>query len=293
MKLKSFALGLGFVVLASMSMLAQTSYSFKTIDYPHDTFTQLLGLNDLGEIAGYHNVNNNRGFTYEVASKKFKNENFPGSTATQVIGINALGKTCGFYVDTNNVTHGFLADLGMYKTVDFPKTPFNQLLGRNRLAQAAGYYSKTANGSGPFVPYIYDENGRVFEVITIPGSVSAQATDINVKGQVTGFFIDSKNVNHGWWLNAGTLIQLDYPGGIFTQATGENNKGLVAGTYQDSSGASHGFVYNTATGIYTSIDDPDGVGVTSVNTVNDQGQLVGFISPTSTTASGFLATPEK
>jgi hypothetical protein len=69
MKFKSFALGLGFVVLASMSMLAQTSYSFKTIDYPHDTFTQLLGLNDLGEIAGYHNVNDNRGFTYEVTPR--------------------------------------------------------------------------------------------------------------------------------------------------------------------------------------------------------------------------------
>ena len=40
--------------------------------------------------------------------------------------------------------------------MDFPKTPFNQLLGRNDLAQAAGYYSKTANGTGPFVPYIYD-----------------------------------------------------------------------------------------------------------------------------------------
>jgi hypothetical protein len=229
MKLKSFALGLGFVVLASMSMLAQTSYSFKTIDYPHDSFTQLLGLNDLGEIAGYHNVNDNRGFTYEVASKKFKIENFPGSAATQVIGINALGQTCGFYVDTKNVTHGFLDDLGVFKTVDFPKTPFNQLLGRNRLAQAAGYYSKAANGSGPFVPYVYDQNGGVFEVITIPGSVSAQATDINVNQQVTGFFIDSKNVNHGWWLNAGTLIQLDYPGAIFTQATGENTKGWWRG----------------------------------------------------------------
>jgi hypothetical protein len=86
-------------------------------------------------------VNDNRGFTYEVASKKFKIENFPGSAATQVIGINALGQTCGFYVDTKNVTHGFLDDLGVFKTVDFPKTPFNQLLGRNRLAQAAGYYT--------------------------------------------------------------------------------------------------------------------------------------------------------
>jgi hypothetical protein len=41
------------------------------------------------------------------------------------------------------------------------------------------------------------------------------------------------------------------------------------------------------------VDDPKGAGVTFVNTVNDQGQLVGFTMPTSSTASGFLATPKK
>jgi hypothetical protein len=39
MILKSLALSLGFAVLASMSMSAQTSYNFKTIDYPHDSVT--------------------------------------------------------------------------------------------------------------------------------------------------------------------------------------------------------------------------------------------------------------
>jgi hypothetical protein len=246
-----------------------------------------------GEIAGYHNVNDNKGFTYELSSKKFTKENFPGSVATQVIGIDGFGGTCGFYVDQANVTHGFLDDNRAYRTVDFPGTPFNQLLGRNDRAQAAGYYSQTANGSGPFVPYVYDINGGVFEVITIPGSVSAQATDINVLQQVTGFFVDSNNINHGWWLNAGTLLQLDSPGAIFTQATGENNHGLVVGTYQDSSGAFHGFVYNTTTAQYTAVDDPDGIGVTFVNGINDKGMLVGFTMPNSTTASGFVATPKK
>ena len=293
MILKSFALGLGFAVLACVSTFAQTSYNFQTINYPHDTFTQLLGINISGEIAGYHNVNDNKGFTYELSTKKFTNENYPGSAATQVIGIDGFGGTCGFYVDQAGVTHGFLDDNNAFKKIDFPGTPFNQLLGRNNLAQAAGYYSKTANGTGPFVPYVYDINGGVFEIIRIPKSVSAQATDINFRQQVTGFFIDSKGVNHGWWLNAGTLLQLDYPGSTFTQATGENNFGLVVGTYQDSSGGSHGFVYDSNTSTYSSVDDPSGVGVTFVNGVNDKGTLVGFTMPTSTTASGFVATPKK
>lgn len=292
MKLKSFAFGVGFAVLTFVSAFAQTSYNFQTINYPHDTFTQLLGINTHGELAGYHNVNDNKGFTYQLSNHKFRVENFPGSAATQVIGIDGFGGTCGFYVDQGGVTHGFIDDNSSFKSVDFPGTPFNQLLGRNEKSQAAGYYSKTANGTGPFVPYIYDINGGVFEVIRIPKSVSAQATDINVNQQVTGFFIDSKGINHGWWLNAGTLVQLDYPGSTFTQATGENNKDLVAGTYQDSTGATHGFVYNAKTTQYTSVDDPHGVGVTFVNSINDKGMLVGFTMPTSTTASGFVATPK-
>jgi hypothetical protein len=122
--------------------------------------------------------------------------------------------------------------------------------------------------------------------------VSAQATDINYEQQVTGFFIDSKGVNHGWWLSAGTLLPLDYPNSTFTQATGLNNHGLVVGTYMDSAGATHGFVYNVKTAQYTSVDDPNGVGVTFVNGVNDHGILVGFTMPNSTTASGFVATPQ-
>jgi hypothetical protein len=293
MKLKSLAIGLGFAVLSCVSMFAQASYNFTTINYPGDTFTQLLGININGEIAGYHNVNDNKGFTYQLSTRKFRNENFPGSVSTQVIGIDKLGGTCGFYVDSANVTHGFIDDNNAFKSVDYPGTPFNQLLGRNILSQVAGYYSKTANGSGPFVPYIYDINGGVFEAIRIPKSVSAQATDINFLQQVTGFFIDSKGVNHGWWLNGGTLVQLDFPGAIFTQATGENNHGLVVGTYQDSANAFHGFVYDTNKGTYVSVDNPNGVGVTFVNGVNDKGQLVGFTMPTGTTASGFLATPQQ
>ena len=67
----------------------------------------------------------------------------------------------------------------------------------------------------------------------------------------------------------------------------------MVGTYQDSSGAFHGFVYNTTTAQYTSVDDPDGIGVTFVNGINDKGMLVGFTIPNSTTASGFVATPKE
>jgi hypothetical protein len=36
------------------SIMASTVFSFEAINFPTDTFTQLLGINNNGEVAGYH-----------------------------------------------------------------------------------------------------------------------------------------------------------------------------------------------------------------------------------------------
>src|SRR5208283_220385 len=55
MKTKHFALTLSLAVMLCMtSAFAQTTYDFQTINYPGDTFTQLLGINNSDDIAGYH-----------------------------------------------------------------------------------------------------------------------------------------------------------------------------------------------------------------------------------------------
>jgi len=133
--------------------------------------------------------------------------------------------------------------------------------------------------------------GGIFEVITIPGAVGgAQATGINNSGEVCGFFIDSNQVNHGWLLNAGIFLQLDYPNSTFTQALGVNNSGQVVGAYMDAGGLTHGFLYTVSSGQYVSIDDPNGVGTTIVNGINDAGAIVGFYG-TAPVNSGFVGTP--
>ena len=94
--------------------------------------------------------------------------------------------------------------------------------------------------------------------------------------------------NHGWLLNAGVFLQLDYPNSTFTQALGLNNRGQVVGAYMDSAGLTHGFVYTVSSGQYASVDDPNGVGSTIVNGVNDAGVLVGFYGAPPIN-SGFVA----
>jgi hypothetical protein len=92
-----------------------TAYSFRTIDDPKDvTFNQLLGINDLGEIAGYFGSgaqnHPNKGYLIPpFASHFFSHENFPHSVQTQVTGLNNRGVTVGFYTDANGNTDGFAA----------------------------------------------------------------------------------------------------------------------------------------------------------------------------------------
>ena len=291
MKLKSLALSLGVAVLCMSSAFAQ-SYNFQTVNYPGDTFTQLLGINNSDEIAGYHGADVNKGFTLDLPTDTFTDENYPGSQMTQVIGINNNPfKTSGFYV-VKHKTVGFTDYQGTFTSVAFPKKSFNQLLSQNDYGQAAGYYSTTESGSGPDTAYVYDEDGGVFEAFTIPGSTSAQATGINNSSNVCGFYVDASGVNHGWVKIRGHFTVLDYPGSTGTQALGLNNKGLVVGVWTDTSNNSHGFVYTVATKSFVSVDDPSGIGTTIVNGINDNGVLVGFYG-TAPINSGFVASPQE
>ncbi|MBV9279297.1 MAG: hypothetical protein JOZ41_04380, partial [Chloroflexi bacterium] len=42
---------------------ATSPYAFASYAYPHDTFTQLLSVNNAGRIAGYHGEKVNKGIT--------------------------------------------------------------------------------------------------------------------------------------------------------------------------------------------------------------------------------------
>ena len=296
MKLKLSALALILAVAGCMtSAFAQVTYNFEDVQYKNggttDTFTQFLGINNSNLVAGYHNVNANKGFIYDVATKSFVDENFPGAAQTQVIGINNGGKTVGFYITPGGKTVGFEYINAVFTTELFPGTAFNQLLGQNDLGQSAGYYSNNLGGTLPDHAYILDEVGQAFETFTIPNSPGgAQATGVNNAGNVCGFYVDSKGVNHGWLQTAGIFLTLNYPKSTFTQALGLNNKGQVVGQWMDSVGNTHGFVYTVSTKKYENIENPNGANTTVVNGINDNGVLVGFYG-TLPINTGFVATP--
>jgi hypothetical protein len=121
--------------------------------------------------------------------------------------------------------------------------------------------------------------------------VSAQATDVNDTGEITGFNMTSPTTSDGFLDIGGVFTMLDFPGSVFTQALGLNNAGQVVGDYVDAGGFMHGFVYYVATGTYQSVDDPNGIGTTTINGINDGGRLVGFYVDASHNTDGFVGSP--
>jgi hypothetical protein len=76
-------------------------------------------------------------------------------------------------------------------------------------------------------------------------------------------------------------------------ALGVNSRDEVVGSYTDGSGSTatmHGFTWTSQQGFRT-VDDPNGVGTTTINGVNDRGQLVGFYVDGAGNTDGFVASP--
>ena len=274
-----------------------TTYTFTTLDDPlanDGTFAE--GINDADQIVGYYSQStgagtNNYGFVY---SGSYTTIDVPLSNGTFTGGINDQGQIVGYYRDAHSNFHGFLYSGGSYTTIDDPNNPQDSVsVGINNKGQIVGDYIEpdpSAIGHG----YLYSHG--TFTTLDVPGSSANQATAINDKGDIVGFYNDSiTGVEHGYLYSHGTYTTLDDPAGTFTKPQGINNKGQIVGDYIDSSGHMNGFIYDH--GSFTTIDDPLGQGVetTVVTGINDQGQIVGWYNDGSNNGNasihGFIANP--
>jgi uncharacterized membrane protein len=280
------------------------TYTFTTLDNQHDlTFNQLLGINDYGFIAGYFGsgvfLHPNKGYVLQppYGEGSYQSENYPFSAQTQVTGLNNEDVTVGFWSHSdnfsmNNDNIGFVDRQGEFTSVVNPDTtsspPVNQLLGINNEGIAAGFYNDASDNSHA---YLYDVATAQFTDLNVPGAVSSTATGIDDAGDVSGFLTNSDNDTLAFVLHDGVYTETEFGGSTNTMALGINNVHEVVGTYMDAEGATHGFTWNLITDQMTSIDDPNGVGTTTVNGVNDNGDLVGFYVDGSGNTDGFLAVP--
>jgi hypothetical protein len=288
----------------------QTGYTFTTLDDAKDlTFNQLLGINNEGVIAGYLGSgaqgHPNKGYLLfpPYGQGNYANENFPGSVQTQVTGLNDKGVTVGFWSSMNNATmvndnHGFYKINGhQFHTADFPTgspftPPVDQLLGVNNGDIAVGFYTDAVNVNHG---YKYNINTKHFSSVTDPNApTSLAAAAINNNGDIAGFYIHPGNgLTDGFFKAGGKFIDLAFPGALNTFALGVNDHDEVVGVTNIISGGTvvtHGFTWKPGHG-FTVVDDPNGIGTTTINGVNNKGDLVGFYVDGNGNTDGFLAKP--
>jgi hypothetical protein len=277
------------------------TFTYTTLDDASDpTFNQLLGINKSNVIAGYFGIgapgHPNKGYILNppYGQSNYVNENFPGSVQTQVTAINNKGDLAGFWVSANNTNRGWVMWNGVftsYKDHNTPKMPgtVNQLLGLNDAGTAVGFYNDATGNSHAFT---LDQRTGKFTAVNVPGASSAVASGINSAGDIVGIAI-SPSGTAGFLKQGHHLSALQFPGGSNTQPFGVNNKDAVVGSYLDGGGVLHGFLVTTPLthARWTSIDDPNGVGSTVVNGLNDRLDLVGFYTDPAGNTDGMLVTP--
>ena len=298
---------------AGASTLHGGGYQFRTVDNAKDlTFNQLLGVNNEGVIAGYFGsgAQNHPNKGYQLlpyGHPYFVNENFPHSVQTQVTGLNDEGVTVGFWSKMNNASmvndnFGFFSVGGRFYSVNFPtgnnaSPPVDQLLGVNNHDVAVGFYT---NAQGSNRGYEYNIRTRSFTRVLVPGAPGGTAgpsltsAAINNWGDVAGFYAKTSSQTDAFLrLHNGRFITLAVPGASMTQAFGVNDRDEVVGAYTVGSGSTatmHGFTWRPGHG-FSTVDDPHGVGTTTINGVNDKGVLAGFYVDGAGNTDGMIATP--
>lgn len=219
------------VVLGAMAVLV-FSIQVLGISLPVPRGTLPSAINKRGEVAGYciDSIAVAHGFVRD-ARGGITVFDAPGAGPRQrqgtfAVDINNDGTIVGYFIDSKLVHHGFVrAPNGAVTTLDAP---------------GAG------EGLGPPVmahPELRWGQGTV-------------ASSVNDRGTIAGYFIDAKNVRHGFLRDRlGNFLAFDVPGSGGTVPESINNSGEVTGTYDDPpivvdnsrvhsyrSGAVHGFL---------------------------------------------------
>jgi hypothetical protein len=292
--------------LAAARPLSASALTFQDIVNSADpTFNQELGINNSGQIAGYFGSgapgHPNQGYTVASPYTSFTSENFPGSVQTQVTGLNNIGTTVGFYSFTNmgvglDANFGFVDVGGTFTDATDPAAlgaalVTDQLLGVNDSNVAVGFYT---NAAGITYGYTYNIASKAFSANIVDpdgNGTNTTAAAINNSGEIAGSFTSATGATEGFLDNSGTFTTVDVPGSMATFLLGLNNTGEAVGYDIDAAGNMHGIICNTSSLMCTQVDDPNGIGTTTFNGVNDLGQIVGFYVNGNTNTIGLVADP--
>jgi hypothetical protein len=126
------------------------------------------------------------------------------------------------------------------------------------------------------------------------------ASGMNIRGAVTGSYVDANNVNHGFLRSReGGFTTFEAPGADTTPGSFNgtipnsiNDLGAITGEYFDATGFSHGFL-RSPEGKFTTFEVPGvgGFGSTPI-AMNLEGAIVGYYTDSNFNFHAFLRSPD-
>lgn len=279
-------------------------FVFQTVNDPNSSVNRVMGINERGKVVGTVG----RGSGSDIPGSysalppypKFRAEDYPGAQGTSATSLTSNRVIAGYVVGPQqlNGVWAFVRTDGVWTLLKDRKEgtgsdAVTEILGINDSYIAVGFY---VNSSGAEVPVELNAITERFTNLKPPGAVSAQATGINGKGNITGTETLSNGSVVGFFLQTGTYYPISYPGAQATQALGLNWQDQVVGDYEDASGAIHGFVltYPTNGGTkqyWQSVDEPNAGGTTVITGMNNHSGICGWYVDGSGNVNGFVASP--
>jgi probable HAF family extracellular repeat protein len=201
-----------------------------TLSYPGAIQTELLAINDRGDIVGHAQVGN-PWVNFLYAHGSFTTLNLPATFTPAA--INNRGEIVGTYGDSSQVPHGFIYADGIIQTIDVPDSTGTWVVGINDRGEMVGMF-RTDQGSSAFV-----YSGRTFTPISLPGTPEG----INNQGQIVAlnYVQDGTFVIGAFVYYQGSYNWFVVPDGVFCDRgfiQGEtfpkaiNDRGEVAGFWQ-------------------------------------------------------------
>jgi uncharacterized membrane protein len=116
--------------------------SYRTIDYPGQTYTFIRGVNDQGVMVGeYQSTTPVRFYSFIYNGYDFQSLTFPGAIDVRAAGINNLGTVVGsYYDDSIGRSRGFIYDGANFETIDMDASEWGNvyLTGINDFGQIVG-----------------------------------------------------------------------------------------------------------------------------------------------------------
>ena len=207
--------------------------SYQRFDVAGSTVTSLRGINDAGQMIGFHNVGDGGSFLY--SDGVFTAIDVPGSDGTTVSGINSLGDIVGNYSLSSGFPHGFLYSGGVYTTIDLPGALSTRLNGINSAGDMAAHGIYLEGNTVSIRSGVLSHDGN-FSPIVVPGSIANSTTvfAINDFGDLAGMFNAPADGQQGFFYHSGSGIftAFSFPNSDTVTAWGMNESGQVVGSAQ-------------------------------------------------------------